>query len=103
MQVYLIQEKETEIIKAEKLSKTEALNMFLQKKFDNETHEIVLDDLFKYPELIPAEVQAILDSQDENKDSYKEVTRMFNEMNKIGYTFDSGLGAEPYNLQKIEN
>jgi len=59
-------------------------------------------DLFETPELIPHDVQAILESFDEeSSNTYKELDRIVNELELIGYTFDYGMGAEPYNLRKL--
>ena len=61
-----------------------------------------IDDLFLYPELIPKQVQNILDSRDYEL-GYKDLERINKELNKIGYEFDYGLDAEPYYLTKIKN
>ncbi len=62
-----------------------------------------IDDLFLYPELIPEQVQNILDTRDYELCGYKELERINNELTKIGYEFDYGLDAEPYYLTKIKN
>lgn len=62
-----------------------------------EEHEF--QDLFETPELIPAEVNAVLDSATEN--DYAECERIQKEVEQLGYTFDFDLHAEPYNLTKI--
>jgi len=59
------------------------------------------EDLFKFPELIPGTIQAIMDSADENEDLYKECGRMQDLMRPLGYTFNFGLDGEPYDLRKI--
>jgi hypothetical protein len=57
-------------------------------------------DLFETPELIPSDVQAILESFDEDApNTYLELDRMINELELIGYTFDYFLDAEPYGLR----
>jgi hypothetical protein len=57
-------------------------------------------DLFETPELIPSDVQAILESFDEDVfNTYLELDRMINELELIGYTFDYFLDAEPYGLR----
>lgn len=61
-----------------------------------------MKDLFEYPELIPENIQAIMDSADEDKCSYKECERMLGEMNELGYTFEYGLDGEPHNLSKMD-
>jgi hypothetical protein len=59
-----------------------------------------MKDLFETPELIPSDVQAILESFDEDApNTYLELDRMINELESIGYTFDYFLDAEPYGLR----
>jgi hypothetical protein len=61
-----------------------------------------MKDLFETPELIPHDVQAILESFDEESpNTYAELDRLVNEIELIGYTFDYGIGAEPYGLRLI--
>lgn len=61
-----------------------------------------MKDLFETPELIPENVQIILDTFDEDtSNTYTELARLVNELEKIGYTFDYYLDAEPYGLRKI--
>lgn len=61
-----------------------------------------MKDLFETPELIPSDIQAILDSFDEqSSNKYKELDRLVNEIELIGYTFDYGMGAQPYGLRLI--
>lgn len=59
-------------------------------------------DLFETPELIPSEIQAVLDTFNEETDNtYTELGRIVLEIEKLGYTFDYGLDAEPYGLRPI--
>ena len=59
-----------------------------------------MKDLFETPELIPSEVQAILETFDEESaNTYLELARLVNELEDIGYTFDYYLDAEPYGLR----
>jgi hypothetical protein len=60
-----------------------------------------MEDLFEHPDLIPEKVQAIIDSRDYKICGYKELTRIINELEPLGYTFDFGLDAEPYELKTI--
>jgi len=60
-----------------------------------------MPDLFETPELIPTEVQAVLDTWDCDTDEYHECKRIEEELEPLGYTFDWGLSAEPYNLRKV--
>ena len=59
-----------------------------------------MKDLFETPELIPSDVQAILESFDEDApNTYLELARMVKELEVIGHTFDYYLDAEPYGLR----
>jgi hypothetical protein len=61
-----------------------------------------MKDLFETPELIPNEVQAILETFDENTDNtYFELDRILCEIEELGYTFDYYLDAEPYGLRPM--
>lgn len=59
-----------------------------------------MKDLFETPELIPHEVQAVF-----NKEiyTYKDLKRIQKQVEKLGYTFDYGLDAVPYELRKIKS
>jgi hypothetical protein len=61
-----------------------------------------MKDLFETPELIPNEVQFVLETFDEDCDNtYCELDRILNEIQPLGYTFDYYLDAEPYGLRPI--
>lgn len=61
-----------------------------------------MKDLFETPELIPHDVQAVLDTFNEETDNtYTELARIVLEIEKLGYTFDYYLDAEPYGLRPI--
>jgi hypothetical protein len=60
-----------------------------------------MKDFFQYPEEIPAEVQAILDTLDEDCISYYDLNRVTMELNNIGWTMDYGLDASPYGLKPL--
>lgn len=66
-----------------------------------------MQDLFETPELIPKEVQDILDTFTENDysylDSYKECDRVLSLIKPLGYTFEYYLDGVPYNLKKIND
>jgi hypothetical protein len=62
-----------------------------------------MEDLFEHPDLIPEKVQTIIDSRNFEICGYKELTRIIKEINPLGYTFDFGLDAEPYQLKRIWN
>jgi hypothetical protein len=55
-------------------------------------------DLFEQYETLPNEVRAIIDTIDKSYQSLLEAERT---MNKIGYSFEWGIDAIPYNLRKI--
>ena len=61
-----------------------------------------MKDLFETPELIPNEVQAVLETFDEDcGNTYHELDRILNLIEPMGYTFDYYLDAEPYGLRPI--
>ncbi len=58
--------------------------------------------LFETPELIPHEVQVILETFDEDSaNTYHELDRILSEIEPLGYTFDYYLDAEPYGLRSV--
>lgn len=62
-------------------------------------------DLFENPELIPKNVQSILDRYYEEYGEdmdYSDTERMQKEVESEGYTFEFGLDNIPYNLHKIK-
>jgi hypothetical protein len=56
------------------------------------------EDLFEQYETLPKEVQEIIDTMEQSYQSLLEGER---KMNAVGYSFDWGLDAEPYNLRKL--
>jgi hypothetical protein len=60
-----------------------------------------MKDLFETPELIPDNVQAVLETFDEDADSYRELDRILKEIEPLGYVFDYYLDADPYGLRPI--
>jgi hypothetical protein len=60
-----------------------------------------MTDLFETPELIPDEVQAVLETFDEHASDYEELDRILAEIEPLGYTFDYYLDADPYGLRPI--
>lgn len=62
-------------------------------------------DLFETPDLIPKEVQKVLNKHEKGwhkkKDGYQACADLIADLNKIGYTCDYGLDASPYHLKKI--
>lgn len=64
----------------------------------------IIFDLFERYELIPKVLQDIFDHYEaENGLDYPQLAQMLKECEAVGYTFDYGLDAEPFNLQKILN
>lgn len=61
-----------------------------------------MKDLFETPELIPAEVQAVLKTFNEDADPYIELAKIAQEIEPLGYTFDFYLDAEPFGLRPID-
>jgi len=61
-----------------------------------------MKDLFETPELIPAEVQDVIKTFNEDADPYIELTRVAREIEPLGYTFDFYLDAEPFGLRPID-
>lgn len=61
-----------------------------------------MKDLFETPELIPSEVQAILETFDEeSENTYLELDRVIDKLEDIGYTFEYWLNGESYGLRPI--
>lgn len=55
-------------------------------------------DLFEEYDSLPNEVRAIVDTIEQ---SYQGLLESKRKLNEIGYSFELGLDAEPYNLIKI--
>jgi hypothetical protein len=61
-----------------------------------------MKDLFETPDLMPIDVQIVLESFDEDApNTYHELQRLVDEIEPLGYTFDYFLDAEPYGLRPI--
>ena len=59
-------------------------------------------DLFEYPELWPANLASVLDDYTEQDSfTYRHLDDMLTKCQAIGYTFEYGLDASPYNLQPL--
>lgn len=77
------------------------------ERFDVTAHShLIIDfdepiDLFEYPELLPSEVQDLIDEFSNSENDYADCKKLVLELNKIGYDCDYGLDAQPYNLRKI--
>ena len=62
---------------------------------------LMMSDLFQSPELLPKEVQDILNSYNVENDPYKENERILQLLKPYGYEFEYGLCGTPFNLKKI--
>ncbi|MFN5417956.1 MAG: hypothetical protein ACK5B9_12935 [Flavobacteriia bacterium] len=76
-------------------------NLFAQygKEFQVEEKEI---DLFNNFEVLPIEIQDILQWYSLLDNDYQKCKDLLNELKPFGYTFDYGLDAQPYNLQPMK-
>jgi hypothetical protein len=62
-------------------------------------------DLFLYPEEIPADVREILHQFERtvgDSPDYQDLQNLEDDLRPLGYTFDWGLDAVPYDLRPIE-
>ena len=57
-------------------------------------------DLFEHPELLPQRLQIVLSKQDSDM-TYAQCEALLARVERMGYTFDYGLDAQPYNLRPI--
>jgi hypothetical protein len=61
-----------------------------------------VEDLFPTPDLIPDEVQAVLESFDEDcANTYYALNKLLDALEPLGYIFSYYLDAEPFWLRKI--
>jgi len=60
-----------------------------------------MKDLFETPELLPQEVQNIINEFSEMSNTYETCSFLVIELEKVGYTCKYGLDAEPYNLKTL--
>lgn len=58
-----------------------------------------MKDLFKNPELLPTELQTLLNNFASQENDYSTCANLLKECEAIGYTFEYGLDAEPFNLR----
>jgi hypothetical protein len=65
-----------------------------------------MKDLFNHYQDQPEPLKKICDKWQQKLETdgldYKDCKSFLNEVEKIGFTFDYGLSAEPFNLRKIE-
>jgi hypothetical protein len=60
-------------------------------------------DLFETPELLPKEVQEVLEKYSEMDNTYENCNTLIDELNKVGYTCEYYLDGIPTNLKKLED
>lgn len=58
-------------------------------------------DLFEYYEDQPQELKEVLKPYEEHNPTYKSLEKILKEVEAIGFTFEYGLDANPYNLRKM--
>jgi hypothetical protein len=58
-------------------------------------------DLFEYPELWPANLQALLFTYIAKEQTYANLMQLENDLLKLGYSIQYGLDCVAFNLQKI--
>jgi len=59
-----------------------------------------MNDLFETPDLLPVEVQEILNAAGEVS-TYEECEELKSQLNVLGYDFEYYLDAQPFNLHKL--
>lgn len=58
-------------------------------------------DLFSKPETLPKEVQEVLKKYEECEFDYDDCQNLVEDLEKVGYTCDYYLDAEPFDLRKM--
>lgn len=61
------------------------------------------EDLFEEIETLPQEVQAVLAEFEDCDHTYPNCEQLLQALEPLGYTFEYGLDAEPFDLRKLEN
>lgn len=61
-----------------------------------------MEDLFETPELWPTKLRKILDAHSQDDNTYENCQTLEAELKPLGYTFEWGLDAVPFNLRKID-
>jgi hypothetical protein len=59
-------------------------------------------DLFEHPELLPQRLQIVL-SKIESDLTYDQCAALLSRVERMGYTFEWGLDATPYNLRPLRD
>lgn len=79
----------------------------IENGFDKVTESIETEDekenidLFQDQEKLPIEMQKLLEKFEEKDTSYHNCEKLLKKCLNIGYAFDYGLDAIPFNLKKI--
>lgn len=60
-----------------------------------------MKDLFENPELLPIEVQNLINEFEQQPNNYESCAKLVKDLNKLNYTCDYGLDAVPYHLSKL--
>ena len=58
-------------------------------------------DLFEYYDTLPKKVNDLIDNFEDSNKTYKKCKQFVADLEKIGYTCEYGLDAEPYGLRKL--
>lgn len=58
-------------------------------------------DLFEYPEVLPANLQALIFAYITKEQNYTNLINLEKDLFKLGYSIEYGLDCMAYNLQKI--
>ena len=58
-------------------------------------------DLFDNMEILPKKVKKILKKFSLKSKTYENCSKLIKNLNKVGYSCDYGLDAEPYELTKL--
>ena len=59
------------------------------------------EDLFANYDKLPIKIQKIIADFSEDDNSYEDCEKFISKLNKVGYTCEYGLDAEPYGLRKL--
>lgn len=62
-----------------------------------------MKDLFETPELLPTEVQEIINKFNYDNEPYLELELMKSRLEPLGYTFDYGLDGVGYALRLLSD
>lgn len=60
-----------------------------------------MKDLFETYEVLPKEVQLVLEKHQNDDAEYDNCEELIKDLNEVGYTCDYGLDGVPYDLKKL--